>query len=147
MLEEASSCLRLILSLILLSVCHTPKVLRSQSSPAPLCTSSSSPLSTPDYKIKSALNPVNTTLRPWNGYSAVFLHWHLYGNCRTTGVLDVVLQVWVTSAEVKRSSLPWSVLSVLQIIFKKKEVLSHFSLPCSLYFLLHADLTSVLWSR
>lgn len=46
---------------------------------AQLCTSSS-PLTTPDYKIKSALNPVNTTFRLRKRYSAMALHHQLYGN-------------------------------------------------------------------
>lgn len=46
---------------------------------AQLCTSSS-PLTTPDYKIKSALNPVNTTFRLRERYSAMALHQQLYGN-------------------------------------------------------------------
>lgn len=53
-------CLQLISSLIQHSACLTPRVLWSQTALAQLCTTSS-PWSTPDYKIKSGLNPVRTT--------------------------------------------------------------------------------------
>ena len=65
--------------------------LRRPHSPSPVITnppwlgSEPAEAHTPDYKIKSALNPVNTTFSLTNRHSALVPHHHLYGNERTTG--------------------------------------------------------------
>ena len=108
----ATSRPQLISSLIQLPVCLTPQVLQSQTALAQLCTSSS-PLTTPDYKIKSALNPVNTTLKPWNWYSAMAVHHQLYENWNNRGPGSFFVRLSLMCNEDQRSYFLFLLIDLL----------------------------------